>query len=185
MPCRSLGANHSRLRHQGLEKCGHGLTSRPRETSHPGFLDSLLAVFGYSLGSGGLLLSGELPLRFCSGNFALRKPSWGLPDSGGVQDLLSESGPDFSVVEPPAAEGLARPVGCWTKGAGGLGRECDLPRKRMVRWFVGVVFPMFFMVFRWKRLRFHDEALGFGAHNDKWGRFSLDEQVSFPREGVG
>ena len=30
VPC-SIGANHCRLRHIGLEKCGHGLTSRPRE----------------------------------------------------------------------------------------------------------------------------------------------------------
>ena len=87
-PCR-IGANHCRLRHLGWEKCGHGLTSRPWETSHPKFLDSLLEVFGYPEGSGGLLLSGELPLRFCSGNFALRKPSWGLPDFGEVQVLLS------------------------------------------------------------------------------------------------
>ena len=47
------------------------------------FLDSLLAVFGYPGGSDGLLLSGELPLRFCSGNFAFRRPSWSLPDCGG------------------------------------------------------------------------------------------------------
>ena len=54
VPCR-IGANHCRLRHLGWEKCGHGLTSRPRETFHPDFLDSLLAVFGYPLNSGGLL----------------------------------------------------------------------------------------------------------------------------------
>ena len=36
MPCR-IGANHCRLRHLGWEKCGHGLTSRPRETSDPDF----------------------------------------------------------------------------------------------------------------------------------------------------
>ena len=128
MPCH-IGANHCRLRHLGWEKCGHGLTSRPRETSHPGFLDSLLAVFGYPLGSGGLLLSGELPLRFCSGNFALRRPSWGLPDSGGVQALLSEGGPDLSVVELPAAEGRAHSVGCWTKGAGGTWKRMRLTKK--------------------------------------------------------
>ena len=69
MPCH-IGANHCRLRHLGWE--------RSQETSHPGFLDSLLAVFGYPVGSGGLLLSGDLPLWFCSGNFALRGPSWSL-----------------------------------------------------------------------------------------------------------
>ena len=46
LPCR-IGANNCRLRHLGWEKCGHGLTSRPRETSDPVFLDSLLEVFGY------------------------------------------------------------------------------------------------------------------------------------------
>ena len=40
MPCHT-GANHCRLRHLGWEKCGHGLTSRPRETSHPGFFGFL------------------------------------------------------------------------------------------------------------------------------------------------
>ena len=184
MPCH-IGANHCRLRHPGWEKCGHGLTSRPLETSHPGFLDSLLAVFGYPLGSGGLLLSDELPLKFCSGNVALRKPSWGLPDSGGVQALLSESGPDFSVVESPAAKGLARPVGCWTKGAGGTWKRMRLAKKTdgsLVRRY-GV--PHVLHGVWWKRLRFHDEALGFGAHNDKRRRFSLDEHASFPRKGVG
>ena len=35
-PCR-IGAHHCRLRHLGWEKCGHGLTSRPRETSDAAF----------------------------------------------------------------------------------------------------------------------------------------------------
>ena len=38
---------------------------------------------------------------------------------------------------------------------------------------------------RWKRLRSHDEVPGFGARNDKRGRFSLHEHVFFPREGSG
>ena len=63
-------------------KCGHGLTSRPRETSDPAFLDSLLEVFGYPARSGRSVLAGDLPLRYYSGNFALRKPSWGLPEVG-------------------------------------------------------------------------------------------------------
>ena len=37
-----IGANHGRLRHVGWEKCCHGLTSRPRETSSVLFLDELL-----------------------------------------------------------------------------------------------------------------------------------------------
>ena len=61
--------------------------------------------------------------------FALRRPSWGLPDSGGVQALLSEGGPDLSVVELPAAEGRAHSVGCWTKGAGGTWKRMRLTKK--------------------------------------------------------
>ena len=51
--------------------------------------------------------------------------------------------------------------------------------KRPVRWFVGMVFPMFFHGIRRKRLRSHDEVLGFGAHNDKRGLFSLHEHGFF------
>ena len=39
LPC-GIGADHCRLRHIGWEKCGHGLTSRPRETSSVHFLDA-------------------------------------------------------------------------------------------------------------------------------------------------
>ena len=118
LPCR-LGANHCRLRHVGWEKCGHGLTSRPRETSDPVFLDSLLEVFGYPVRSGSLLLAGELPLRYYSGNFALCKPSWSLPYCGGVQVLLSAEGSGLGLVEFPAAGGRESSGSCWTKGAGG------------------------------------------------------------------
>ena len=157
LPCR-IGAKHCRLRHLGWEKCGHGLTSRPGETSHPGFLDSLLAVFRYPVGSGGLLLSGELPLRFCSGNFALRRPSWSLPDSGGVQALLSEGGSDLSIAELPAVQGRVDSGGCWTKGAGGTRKRMRLTKKTdgsLVR-RCGVLHV--FHGVRWKRLRFWDEA---------------------------
>ena len=37
----SIGADHCRLRHIGWEKCGHGLTSRPRESASDFFLDEL------------------------------------------------------------------------------------------------------------------------------------------------
>ena len=46
LPC-AIGAKHSRLRHIGWVKSGHGLTSRPRETSGNRFLDELLFLFGY------------------------------------------------------------------------------------------------------------------------------------------
>ena len=44
LPC-SIGANHCRLRHLGWERCGHGLTSRPRESASELFLDELLDSF--------------------------------------------------------------------------------------------------------------------------------------------
>ena len=44
VPC-SIGANHCRLRHIGWEKCGHGLTSRPRESASS-FLDSFVILLG-------------------------------------------------------------------------------------------------------------------------------------------
>ena len=92
LPC-GIGAHHCRLRHLGWEKCGHGLTSRPRETSDPSFLDSILGVFGYPAGSGKVLLDGHLPLRYYSGSFALRKPTWKLPERGGVRTLVTDGFP--------------------------------------------------------------------------------------------
>ena len=44
MAC-DIGANHCRLRHIGWERCGHGLTSRPRESASEGFLNELAASF--------------------------------------------------------------------------------------------------------------------------------------------
>ena len=41
----SIGANHCRLRHVGWERCGHGLTSGPRESASELFLNELLSLF--------------------------------------------------------------------------------------------------------------------------------------------
>ena len=88
LPC-NIGANHSRLRHIGWVQSGHGLTSRPRETSDVRFLDELLFLFGYPPGSGCALLRGTLPLRYCTSRFAHKLPTCSLPDSGGVAiDLI-------------------------------------------------------------------------------------------------
>ena len=59
-----LVANHCRLRHLGWEKCGHGITSRPRESASEGFFNELLVLFCYPSGSAAALLGGELPLRY-------------------------------------------------------------------------------------------------------------------------
>ena len=44
-----IGANHGRLRHFGWEKCCHGLTSRPRETSSVWFWMSFSFFSGIQL----------------------------------------------------------------------------------------------------------------------------------------
>ena len=77
-----IGANH-------WEKCCHGLTSRPRETSSVGFLDELLLLFGYPAASGADLLAGTLPLRCYSESFARRTPTWRLPENGSVASFLA------------------------------------------------------------------------------------------------
>ena len=87
LPCR-IGANHCRLRSIGWERCGHGLTSRPLEASGVGFLEDLLILFGYPVGSGQLLVDGSLRMRYCSANFSCKKPTWGLPLFGGVAALV-------------------------------------------------------------------------------------------------
>ena len=87
-----MGANHCRFRHIGWEKCNHGLTSRPRETSSVWFLDELLVLFGYPSGSGSSLLAGTLPLRFFSESFACRIPTWRLPEGGHVASFLASWG---------------------------------------------------------------------------------------------
>ena len=85
----SIGANHCRLRHIGWEKCGHGLTSRPRESASLQFLDELSALVRDPSGSGRALLAGTLPLRYCSARFACMTSSWRLPFLGSVSNLVA------------------------------------------------------------------------------------------------
>ena len=88
VPC-SISANHCRLRHIGWEKCGHGLTSRPRESASELFLNELLSLFRYPPRSGRALLNGTLPLRYCAARFAYSTPTWRLPVSGRVSGLVA------------------------------------------------------------------------------------------------
>ena len=88
VPC-SIGANHCRFRHIGWEKCGHGLTSRPRESASELFLTELLSLFRYPSKSGRALLCGTLPLRYCAARFAHGTPTWRLPVSGHVDRLIA------------------------------------------------------------------------------------------------
>ena len=177
LPC-GIGAHHCRLRHLGWEKCGHGLTSRPRETSDPGFLDSLLGVFGYPAGSGRVLLDGHLPLRYYSGCFALRKPTWGLPHGGWVSASVGSGSPGDGVVR-------GSPGGCWTRGAGGIWKRVRLTKKTassLVRRH-GEVHVLHGK--RWKRLHVSGDGLGSGDSSSKRGRFLLHCHGDFPRVGVG
>ena len=100
----SIGANHCRLRHIGWEKCGHGLTSRPRESASELFLNKLLVLFRYPPVSGRALLAGTLPLRYCAARFACRTPTWRLPDSGHVVDLVTA---EVGIVREAVVDGAA------------------------------------------------------------------------------
>ena len=88
VPC-STGANHCRFRHIVFEECGHGLTSRPRESSSELFLDKLLELFRYPPESGRALLTGTLPLRYGAARFACKTPTCRLPVSGHVARLIA------------------------------------------------------------------------------------------------
>ena len=88
VPC-SIGANHCRLRHIGWERCGHGLTSRPRESASEPFFNELLGLFGYPAGSARALHAGTLPLRYCTTRFASRILTWRLPVPGQVACLVT------------------------------------------------------------------------------------------------
>ena len=70
-------------------KCGHGLTSRPRESASELFLDELLGLFRYPSKPGRALLNGTLPLRYCASRFAYSTPTWRSPASGHVARLVA------------------------------------------------------------------------------------------------
>ena len=71
------------------KKCGHGLTSRPRESASALFLNELLSLLRYPSRSGRALLNGTLPLRYCAVRFAHSTPTWRLPASGQVSRLVA------------------------------------------------------------------------------------------------
>ena len=53
-------------------------------------MKELLVLFGYPSSSAAVLLGVELLFRCCSGGFACRVPTWGLPARGHVQGLVAE-----------------------------------------------------------------------------------------------
>ena len=123
-----VGANHRRLRHTGWEKCGHGLTSRPRESASEGFLTELLLLFRYPPRSAAALVEGTLPLRYCAGRFACRVPTWRLPADGHVADLVTERGEEVGIVRVEHSAPAVLPGfeggggGDWISGPGGVKR---------------------------------------------------------------
>ena len=123
-----IGANHGRLRHIGWEKCSHGLTSRPRETSSVWFLDELLVLFGYPAASGADLLAGTLPLRYFSESFARRVPTWRLPGDGNVAGFFASGG-----LVRGGSSALSAALGgagvCLASGSGGGVKRVRLYRK--------------------------------------------------------
>ena len=93
-----VGANQRRLRRIGWERCGHGLTSSPRESVSEGFLDELLLLFRCSPRSAPALLEGTLPLRYCAGGFAGRIPTWRLPAGGHAAGPVTEGGEEVGIM---------------------------------------------------------------------------------------
>ena len=134
VPC-SIVANQCRLRHIGWEKCGHGLTSRPRESASQLFLNELLGLFPYPSGSGRALLAGTLPLRYCAARFACKTSTWRLLDSGHVAGLITaEVG-----VAGEAVVGCAAHEVSWVSGSGPGRKRIRLNRKTPAHLVVSMV----------------------------------------------
>ena len=124
VPC-SVGADHCRLRLSGCEKCGHGLTSRLRESASELFLNELLGLFRYPPGSGRALLAGTLSLRYCAARLACRTSTWRLPVSGHVVELVTAV---VGAVREAIADGAGQEVH-WVSGSGPGRRRIRLNRK--------------------------------------------------------
>ena len=121
----SVGANHCRLRHIGLEKCGHGLTSRPRESASGAFLDELLMLFKYPHKSSRALLAGTLPL-WCRSTWFACFPTWRLPVPGHAADLVHAGvGAEGDNGAEVGDEGVH-----WVRGSGPGRKRLRLDRKK-------------------------------------------------------
>ena len=142
----SIGDCHCRLRHIGWEKCGHGLTSRPRESASELFLDELLGLFRCTPGSGRALLAGALLLRYCAARFACRTPTWRLPVSGHVDDLVAAS---IGAVREVDVDGVGQEVH-WVSGSG-PGRKRIRRNRKTPAHLAGIMIHSRPRV--WKRLR--------------------------------
>ena len=111
VPC-SIGANHCRLRHIWWEKCGHGLASRPRESSSELFLNEVLGLFRYPPGSGRA--------------FACMTTTRRLPVSGHVVDLVAAN---VGAAQEVIADGACQEV-YWVSSSGPGRKRTRLNRKK-------------------------------------------------------
>ena len=80
-------------------------------------------LFQYPPGSGRALLAGTLHLRYCAARFACRTPTWRLPESGHVVDLVTAHVGAVGEVVDCAADEVS-----WVSGSG-PGRKSRLNRK--------------------------------------------------------
>ena len=84
----------------GWGQCGHGLSSRPRESCDLHILTPLLDFFGCPVGAATELFSGTLKLRYSSSPSSRKFPSWPVPDLSGRHPVVgSGPGPSFHVLD--------------------------------------------------------------------------------------
>ena len=81
--------------HVGWCHCGHGVSSRPRESCDLSLLTPLLDFFGHPDGAATGLFSGTLKLRYSSSPFSGKFPSWPVPDLSSRTSVVG-SGLGFS-----------------------------------------------------------------------------------------
>ena len=143
VPC-SIGAKRCRLRLIGWEKCGHGLTSRPRESASEN-LNELLGSFSILLDLVVLCLL-VLSLRYCAARFACKTPTWRLPVSGHDPDLVTAV---VGVAGEAVVDCAAHEVS-WVSGSGPGRKRIRLNRKTPAHLVVSMVQSRPRI---WKRLR--------------------------------
>ena len=88
-------------------------------------LNELLGLFRYPPKSGRALLTGTLPLRYCAARFACRTPTWRLPVSGHVFDLVAAG---VGAVREVLVDGSGLKVH-WVSGSGPGRKKIRLNRK--------------------------------------------------------
>ena len=93
----------------GWGQCGHGLSSRPRESCDLSILNPLLDFCGYPVGAATELFGGTLKLRYSSSPFSRKFPSWPVPDLSGRHPVVG-SGPGPSVHFPDHDPVIERPA---------------------------------------------------------------------------